>query len=350
MKKIISYLLIATSLLIFSCKKDSLPSNPTIVSPISGLILTVHGLDYTAIPTLDASNNLTDTLIVNVKVPDSVAKVKQFSALDKNATSSVSAGSMLLFVNNVSTITVKNGDGSTHSYYLKMTFTPPPAKYILLYAHDHPESDPIDPSKAQTISSVNADGKYEGYVVIGNPWWNFYIIGSVSPEMYYGISNGGGAFPLSDADSSGSATLDVLQPSYPDGPWPSDPPNWTGWGDGSTWWKVNFDTASSLLSLQKVVFSVVGPATGGATQVMTAPDYVYSSASKLWSITTDLSAGDFQFSARDGAIVYGDAGTTDNLTGILASNGAAISVPTAGNYTILLNLSSGYYSYTITKN
>jgi len=54
MKRNITLILITLCLAIgvVSCSEDSYPENPTLVSPISGLVLEVNGTDYVATPLL----------------------------------------------------------------------------------------------------------------------------------------------------------------------------------------------------------------------------------------------------------------------------------------------------------
>ncbi len=76
----------------------------------------------------------------------------------------------------------------------------------------------------------------------------------------------------------------------------------------------------------------------------------FSSATQEWKITTNLVGGKkIKFRANDAwDINYGDNAPAN---GFLKLNGADITVPADGNYTVILNLSNpGNYSYSITKN
>ncbi|MCO4294393.1 SusE domain-containing protein [Solitalea sp. MAHUQ-68] len=67
-----------------------------------------------------------------------------------------------------------------------------------------------------------------------------------------------------------------------------------------------------------------------------------------WIITTDLKAGEMKFRANDSwDINFGDDGHDGSLE---YNSGSNIPVPTAGNYTITLNLAPTGYTYSLVKN
>ncbi|MFT5252476.1 MAG: hypothetical protein ACI87N_001486 [Flavobacteriales bacterium] len=77
-------------------------------------------------------------------------------------------------------------------------------------------------------------------------------------------------------------------------------------------------------------------------------DMTYNPTTKVWTVTLNLTANEIKFRANDEwKVNYGDKGAD----GILDFNSDNIKVPTAGNYTITLDLSSPRnYKYTLTKN
>jgi len=94
---------------------------------------------------------------------------------------------------------------------------------------------------------------------------------------------------------------------------------------------------------------------GSATAAITGGDgwgndanLTYDKVAKVWKITIDLTADKIKFRANDAWDVdLGDTGAN----GSLEYKGTDISVPTAGNYTVTLDLSSPRnYKYTLTKN
>ena len=48
---------------VVSCSEDSYPENPTLVSPISGLVLEVNGTDYVATPLLQEDGLLSKNIV-----------------------------------------------------------------------------------------------------------------------------------------------------------------------------------------------------------------------------------------------------------------------------------------------
>lgn len=72
----------------------------------------------------------------------------------------------------------------------------------------------------------------------------------------------------------------------------------------------------------------------------------YDPVSGKWSVTTDLTAGEFKFRANnDWGLNYG--GDLNNL----AFDGSNINVPIAGNYTVTLDFSnSEQFKGTLVKN
>ena len=76
----------------------------------------------------------------------------------------------------------------------------------------------------------------------------------------------------------------------------------------------------------------------------------YDPVTKTWTITLDLSAEEIKFRSNDSwDWAYGD----NDADGTLESVGGAanITVPSAGNYTVILDLSTPReYTYTLTKN
>ena len=77
-------------------------------------------------------------------------------------------------------------------------------------------------------------------------------------------------------------------------------------------------------------------------------DMTYDPTTKVWSVTLDLTAAEIKFRANDAwNLNLGD----DGANGSLEYGGANLTVPSAGNYTITLDLSSPRnYKYSITKN
>ena len=74
----------------------------------------------------------------------------------------------------------------------------------------------------------------------------------------------------------------------------------------------------------------------------------YNKVSKVWTVTANLTQKEMKFRANNAwDINFGDTGAN----GSLEYGGDNIKIPSAGNYTITLDLSSPRnYKYTLTKN
>jgi hypothetical protein len=184
----------------------------------------------------------------------------------------------------------------------------------------------VIPGTTQTIASGTYDNNYEGYIDFPVSWLGFYLV-TPATGIEYGVNAG-----------FSSGTTETLQQTTSAAPYGN-------WGTNG-YWKFNYNATTLALTLVQTNWAITGSATGNNADVM-----VFSTTSKTWSITASLSAGSFQFTAQSTpAVIYGDAGTTV-ATGQLAANGTAISIPSAGNYTITMNLSNPpYYVYQVVKN
>lgn len=320
MKNILNYLAAICLLLVTACEKQKLPENPTIVSPISALILNVNGIDYTATPFLK-NGALADTLRLNVQRPNVTALVKRIS-LAANSKADIESGANILFSDNVASINVTNAQGSVKKYFIKMLFTPPPIMYVPLSS----ESYTIKPGITQTIASGTYDTKFEGYIEFDASWRGFYVVTNATPAVRYGINAG--------FDSGTTHTLQATTSAAP----------WGDWGINS-YWKFNYNSETKALTLLKTNWAILGSATGNEVKNM-----IYAPTTKTWSLTATLAAGSFKFnSLNTPAIVYGDALATTN-SGTLNTGGNNINIASAGPYIITLNLSKPpYYTYTIVK-
>lgn len=119
--------------------------------------------------------------------------------------------------------------------------------------------------------------------------------------------------------------------------------------------KADTDAAKLTYSLTATSWGVIGSATSATTGGDgwgNDADMTYDKTTKLWSVTLDLSANEIKFRANDAwTIDLGQSKTGEN--GQLAYGGDSnnIVIPSAGNYTITMDLSSPRnYKYTITKN
>jgi len=178
-----------------------------------------------------------------------------------------------------------------------------------------------DPASAPTITSLNLDGFYTGYVYIkeatefkftNKPNWNNKTFGD-----------------------SGDGTTGILASPGNNIKIPA-----------AGYYLFTVDTNGSKWAALDTNWGLIGSATPdgwNSDQNMT-----YDPVSDTWSITIDLVAGEIKFRANDAwDLNYGDTGAD----GTLNQGGDNIAIATAGNYTIVLNLSDdSNYTYTITKN
>ena len=106
------------------------------------------------------------------------------------------------------------------------------------------------------------------------------------------------------------------------------------------------NTVDLTWGYQKIdTWGIIGAFNGwGSSVAMT-----FDPATGVWSITRDMPAGEFKFRANnDWGTNFGDNSPADFKP---EYNGANLSITTAGNYTISLDLSvGGNYAYTIKKN
>lgn len=109
---------------------------------------------------------------------------------------------------------------------------------------------------------------------------------------------------------------------------------------------VKANTGTGTYSATSYDWGIIGDATPAGWDNDT--DLTYDQDSKTWTIDLNLSVGEIKFRANDGwDWNYGD----DGADGMLDNGGANIAVTQAGNYTIVLDLSTPRaYSYTLTMN
>lgn len=127
--------------------------------------------------------------------------------------------------------------------------------------------------------------------------------------------------------------------------------------DAPGYYRINADTDPTKLtySVTATKWGVIGSATAAVTGGdgwANDLDLVYDATKKTWSITMNLTANEIKFRANDAWTI--DMGQSKvGAAGVLAYGGDSnnIVIPSAGNYTITLNLSSPRnYTYTLTKN
>lgn len=330
-----------------SCNNDSYPDNPTIVSPISALVLSVEGMDYVAVPKLTDDKVVDHTLSIEVRKPSTKAIVKSIVLADAGTSINIAEGDEVSFIDNKLPLTLTKGTIS-ESYLVKMVFNPPPFMYFVKSSDYGPNGDRyyLDVDHAQKLASVDYNDKFEGYIdLTGTNWDNIGLVES-GLASYFDYNGG-----LTSAQTSASYTM-AKKAALGGNVFPCDGP----WGDWITKngneeivspgiWKINFNAGTGVMSLLETQWAITGSATN-ALKAMT-----YSSSAHQWSLDADLSTGSLKFttiavSAGDQVVTYG---ASEGLSK-LSESGKAIEISSAGNYNIVLDLSnSPYYNYSITK-
>ncbi len=198
---------------------------------------------------------------------------------------------------------------------------------------------PIPPKSTKSYTLLYVPGSYQGW----NPANTFTVLASVNNdgnfEGYLNFPDAGTQFKFCQnpdwsvnwGDDGANGTLD------PNGA------NIVATDAG--YYKINVDLNALTYTMVKTTWGVIGSATAGgwsSDQPMT-----YDTATKMWTATLDLTAGEIKFRAN-GAwdINYGDNAPPD---GILEAGGANIAIPENGTYVINMKLGYPDYTYTIVK-
>lgn len=211
------------------------------------------------------------------------------------------------------------------------------------------------------IFDPESDGIYEGHMSlagIGRGDGNPLLLINEALTNYYSSN----AQNLATVPVGGYAQMQFYEGTYLgwiDGNGEYCP--WGEWSSGNGVWFVRYDSSDMSCFIMQTDWYVKGSATGNAPQAM-----AYSASDKTWSITGEFEAGEFRFETQvaegvEGAPmgeVEGNAGRplaeTEQLIygmesdGVLVEDGNAISIPSAGTYTITLDLNDpSAYSYSV---
>jgi len=200
---------------------------------------------------------------------------------------------------------------------------------------NHQGWDP--PSAPQLEASSLSTTDYEGYVWLDGQ--HKFVGPDGNGDFNWGNTDWGDA---SGVDGSFTQILAV------DGEGNIENPN------GAGHYFITADTGALTYSEIKYDWAVTGDATPLGWPPSSDPtpgedhDMTYDAVTSTWRITLDLSAGQLKFRANDGwGWNYGDTGTD----GSLENDGDNLIIDTAGNYTVVLDLSTPRaYTYSITLN
>jgi hypothetical protein len=186
------------------------------------------------------------------------------------------------------------------------------------------------PGTAPQIVKQNNGGYngFEGYIIFNDPAPKF--------KMVKGDNWGAGDFGTAGGNNLGNGGSDLSLPSG---------------GPGiAGYWRIRADLTATPAPGQWYWDKINRWAIIGEFNGWSDPDVAmtFNAATGVWSITRDMPAGKFKFRANsDWGINLGDNGADSKPE----YGGADISITTAGNYTISLDLSAGgNYAYTLKKN
>lgn len=173
---------------------------------------------------------------------------------------------------------------------------------------------------APALVSTASDSNYSGYVYFdqGNSEFTFTELRSSTSGKSWGDNNADGTL------EEGGAKIQVANAGY---------------------YRFTVDLTNMTYTMTQTDWGIIGDATAGGWS--TDQNMTYDKNKKVWTITLDLTANSIKFRANDGwALNYGD----DGPDGFLDLGGANIAVPSAGNYTVTMDLSGYYRTYTLSKN
>lgn len=177
------------------------------------------------------------------------------------------------------------------------------------------------PGDAPPLTSVEEDDRYEGYVYFANDGGEYKF----TAERNWDNGDWGGS---EGSLEPGGSNLSMDQAGY---------------------YKINVDLTDLTFSTLRTEWGMIGAATPvGWEPAGDDLQMEYDSAEKVWTVTADLSAGEFKFRANNtwDDIDYGDNGGN----GTLDQGGDNIVVDEAGTYTVTLDLGTVPYSYTLEAN
>lgn len=331
-----------------ACSDNSLPDNPVVQSPISGLVIEVNGENYTALPGLDAEGAMRDRLALAVKIPSRRAKIVQLSFADRSYTSDVQAGDEVTFEENLLPITLYRNGAEAGKYWVEMQFNPPPFYYFIKSSDKDADGNGyyLNTESPQTIASGAYDNHFEGEIdLTATNWDNIGLIAS-DQTKYYDFA--GGPWPaLSSYSWVGVEKSAAGWGYFPcDGPWndwlvTNDNPEIVSPGV----WRVNFDNETLRVDMTMTQWAICGSAAGARTAM------TYSPQTRTWKAEAQLATGTMRFETI--AVTAGDPTFDLGLaSGIsqLGPEGEDIRITEAGRYEITLTLSEPpYYTYELLK-
>ncbi len=348
MKRIIVYILMAGLITLFACEKDetrvylkSDPAGPVAVSP-GDLILSMNdsakdinikwraanfGFDAMinySVQLDKASNSFNSPVTIATVSSDTMVVINTYNldnTLRSNNFDTVSTASQLRIM------AILKGVGDAYAYADTVYSEPVDLnvksfEIIINYPKLYVPGDYNGWSFTNTIASVKSNDKYEGYIFIpASGTLKFTSVPAWEQFDTYG-----------DADESGTSGTLV-----------------NDWGNNivvadSGYYKINVDVNALTYHFLNTDWAITGDFNGWSDTPME-----YNVEEDIWTITSDLTAGGLKFKLNgdpDWTLDYGD----DGADGKLNQGGANISVPSDGNYTVILDLSKPIYTYKLIEN
>jgi len=143
------------------------------------------------------------------------------------------------------------------------------------------------------------------------------------------------SFPEWKGEFGAGATAGTLDPKGPNFKIPA-----------AGYYQIVVDTEKLTYKATATVWGIIGDGTPGGWDNSTA--MTYNKTTKVWTLTANLTQKEMKFRANNAwDLNLGDSGAN----GTMEYGGDNIKVPSAGNYTITLDLSSPRnYKYSLTKN
>lgn len=347
MKKISIFILIVGLVGLFSCKKDEvkieIKPNPDapVLNLTSGAVITLLEADkdvpvvYTWTPAdFGAQVVITYTLEVDVQ-GNNFADALALGTVNNSTTLSITTGdldSKLLGFELAPSIqvtpldlefrvkaTINENVDPVYSSLVAQNITPYYVKIIypvLFVPGSYQGWNPADSSTS--IPSLKQNNYYEGYL-----WFDID-----AAEFKY---TQGPSWDVNWGDDGADGTLDPGGANIIAGP--------------AGYYRLKVDITALTHEFLRTDWGLIGDATPGGWDNDT--DMTYDPVTKVWTVTLDLTAGKIKFRANNAwDLNYGD----NEPNGILDEGGSDIAVPSAGNYTVTLDLSHAEYTYKLVKN
>jgi hypothetical protein len=191
------------------------------------------------------------------------------------------------------------------------------------------------PATAPKISAKTTAGIYEGYVNFpaSSPSFKFKF---TSHPDWNNTNYGWASSTTTGSDVTGTFSTsggDLFVP-------------------GAGYYLLKANTNNNTWSATKTTWSIIGNAPVASNNWANDVPMIYDAANQVWNVTTNFVAGGFKFRANNAwALDYGDGTTQTQPDLILDLAGSNLQIPSAGNYTITLDLHTpGNYTYKIKKN